>query len=91
MRLPLQASPVLRRPSRARAGSGATLSLAKTCGACTELKWPNGTGTGTCVQDCCRRVPKRVNGQTTWQTICQFESCSCGFGGFGGWLDVLFF
>lgn len=39
------------------------------CGACTELKWPNGTGTGVCRQDCC---DDRGN--------CSFQSCSCGGG-----------
>lgn len=40
------------------------------CGACTELKWPNGTGTGVCRQDCC---DDRGN--------CSFQSCPCGGGG----------
>lgn len=42
------------------------------CGACTELKWPNGTGTGACVQDCCD-----LSGN------CKFQACSCGGSGSG--------
>ena len=40
------------------------------CGACTELKWPNGTGTGACVQDCCDLLGK-----------CTIQACTCGGGG----------
>ena len=40
------------------------------CGACTELKWPNGTGTGACVQDCCDLSGK-----------CTIQACTCGGGG----------
>jgi hypothetical protein len=25
----------------------------KTCGGCTELKWPDGSGTGSCAEACC--------------------------------------
>ena len=39
------------------------------CGACTELKWPNGTGTGACVQDCCDLLGN-----------CKFQPCTCGAG-----------
>jgi len=39
------------------------------CGACTELKWPNGTGTGACMRDCCDLLGN-----------CKFEACSCGGG-----------
>jgi hypothetical protein len=42
------------------------------CGACSELKWPNGTGTGACVQDCCD-----LSGN------CKFQACPCGGGGSG--------
>ena len=42
------------------------------CGACTELKWPNGTGTGACVQDCCD-----LSGN------CKFQACPCGGSGSG--------
>jgi hypothetical protein len=42
------------------------------CGACVELKWPNGTGTGACMQDCCDLLGN-----------CKFEPCTCG-GGIGG-------
>jgi len=42
------------------------------CGACTETKWPNGTGTGACVQDCCD-----VLGH------CQIQACPCSGSGFG--------
>lgn len=37
------------------------------CGACTELKWPNGTGTGACVQDCCDLLGN-----------CKIQACPCG-------------
>jgi hypothetical protein len=37
------------------------------CGACTETKWPNGTGTGACVQDCTDVLGRHY-----------FQSCSCG-------------
>jgi len=36
------------------------------CGACTELKWPNGGGTGACVQDCCDVLGN-----------CQIKTCPC--------------
>ncbi|HEV8588820.1 MAG TPA: hypothetical protein VGQ72_08085 [Pyrinomonadaceae bacterium] len=37
------------------------------CGPCMELKWPNGTGTGACMQDCCD-----LSGN------CKFQACTCG-------------
>lgn len=40
------------------------------CGPCKELKWPNGTGTGACVQDCCD-----LSGN------CKIEACTCGGSG----------
>lgn len=43
------------------------------CGECTELKWPNGTGTGACSQSCC---DLRLN--------CKTKSCSCPSGTTGG-------
>jgi hypothetical protein len=43
------------------------------CGACVELKWPNGTGTGACMQNCCDALGK-----------CEFKACSCGGGAAGG-------
>jgi hypothetical protein len=39
------------------------------CGTCSELKWPNGTGTGACVQDCCDVLGN-----------CQIKACPCGSG-----------
>ena len=42
------------------------------CGACTELKWPNGTGTGACVQDCCDLLGN-----------CKIQACTCGGSGSG--------
>jgi|SRR5215813_1778876 len=42
------------------------------CGSCTELKWPNGTGTGACVQDCCDALGN-----------CKIQACTCGGGGSG--------
>ena len=64
-------------PSLPNTGGGGT------CGACTETRWPNGSGTGACVQDC-----TDVLGRHT------FRSCSCpssggGLGGFGAhWGNV---
>ena len=43
------------------------------CGPCVELKWPNGTGTGACMQDCCD-----LSGR------CEFKACACGGGAGGG-------
>jgi hypothetical protein len=43
------------------------------CGACSELKWPNGTGTGACMRDCCDLLGN-----------CKFEACTCGGGAGGG-------
>lgn len=40
------------------------------CGPCSELKWPNGTGTGACMQNCCDLLGN-----------CKFEACACGGGG----------
>src|SRR2546426_11924197 len=37
------------------------------CGPCKELKWPNGTGTGACVQDCCDLLGN-----------CKIQPCPCG-------------
>lgn len=46
------------------------------CGACTELNWPGGGRTGSCVQECCDVLGS-----------CTFRACACptsgGFGGFG--------
>lgn len=41
-------------------------STSGSCGSCTELKWPNGTGTGVCRQDCCDVLGR-----------CEFRSCPC--------------
>jgi hypothetical protein len=90
MRLPNQ-SPAVRRNSVPGAmGTGVTASL-RWCGACSELKWPNGTGTGVCRQDCCTSVQRWVDGHIRWVTTCQFESCSCPITGLGGWLRWLTF
>lgn len=43
------------------------------CGGCTELKWPNGTGTGACVQDCCDVLGN-----------CKITACPCSGSGSGG-------
>jgi hypothetical protein len=42
------------------------------CGPCTELKWPNGSGTGACVQDCCDLLGN-----------CKIQACTCGGSGGG--------
>ena len=42
------------------------------CGPCKELKWPNGTGTGACVQDCCDLLGN-----------CKIQACTCGGSGSG--------
>jgi hypothetical protein len=39
------------------------------CGECSPLKWPDGTNTGTCVQDCCATI--------LFSTSCQFVACAC--------------
>jgi hypothetical protein len=63
----------------ARADSSGTTTgavipaLGKSCGGCSELKWPNGTGTGACVRDCCSDIPSKDG----WQQRCQFEACAC--------------
>jgi hypothetical protein len=49
-----------------------SLQVASGCGACTETKWPNGTGTGACVQDCCDVLGN-----------CQIKACPCSGSGFG--------
>ena len=36
------------------------------CGTCTPVRWPNGTKTGSCVQECCD-----ANGN------CTSKSCTC--------------
>jgi len=63
-------------PSVRNTGSGS-------CGACTELKWPNGTGTGHCVQDCTDALGRHT-----------FQACSCGgssgLGGFGSHWGTVF-
>jgi hypothetical protein len=43
------------------------------CGGCTETKWPNGTGTGSCVQDCCDALGN-----------CKITACPCSGSGSGG-------
>jgi hypothetical protein len=40
------------------------------CGPCMELKWPNGTGTGACMQDCCDLLGN-----------CKIQACTCGGSG----------
>jgi hypothetical protein len=72
MLLPIQSKGVRRDASALPLHRGVEASARK-CGACTELKWPNGTGTGACVRDCCVSVAKGKG----WETVCQFESCSC--------------
>ena len=42
------------------------------CGPCMELKWPNGSGTGACVQDCCDLLGN-----------CKIQACTCGGAGGG--------
>jgi len=43
------------------------------CGACTELRWPTGGGTGACVRDCCDVLGR-----------CQIETCPCSGSDLGG-------
>jgi hypothetical protein len=49
-----------------RGGVTASLDTSSGCGPCTELKWPNGGGTGACAQDCCDVLGR-----------CQIQSCAC--------------
>jgi hypothetical protein len=56
-----------------------SLAVKAGCGACTELKWPNGTGTGACVQDCCD-----LSGN------CKIQACPCGGGGSGAGFGSVF-
>jgi hypothetical protein len=65
-----------------RSGGGGVIASRKSmavkagCGACSELKWPNGTGTGACMQNCCDLLGN-----------CKFQACPCGGGSgvaFGG-------
>jgi hypothetical protein len=86
MRLPIQSHGVHRTASAAPALLGVEAAM-KSCGACSELKWPNGTGTGACVKDCCTTV----NTGHGPETRCSFESCSCGFNWPGGILHWLVF
>ncbi len=85
MRLPVQSRSV-DRTAPAPVLHGVEPAL-KSCGSCSELKWPNGTGTGACVQDCCQTV-HTPNG---YETTCRFESCSCPLTLPGGVLHWLVF
>ena len=87
MLLPIQSPGVRRTPAVMPVRRGVKAALGKTCGSCTELKWPNGTGTGACVMDCCEQVPKGHG----WETICHFESCSCPISWPGSWVHWLVF
>jgi hypothetical protein len=55
-----------------RRGITASLAVSSGCGPCTELKWPNGTGTGACVEDCCDVLGR-----------CEIKSCPCSGSGAG--------
>jgi hypothetical protein len=48
----------------------ASRAISSGCGACTELKWPTGGGTGACVQDCCDVLGN-----------CQIKTCPCSSSG----------
>jgi hypothetical protein len=48
----------------------ASRAISSGCGACTEVKWPNGRGTGACVQDCCDVLGN-----------CQIKTCPCSDSG----------
>jgi hypothetical protein len=69
-------------------GGNSVVPQLTSCGTCTELKWPNGTGTGACARACCRTTPSPGGGRPI--TTCTTETCSCGprfdFGGLGGLL-----
>jgi hypothetical protein len=49
------------------------------CGACTPLRWPNGTPTGACSRACIQTLGDG-------STVSSFEACACGAGssGLGG-------
>jgi len=57
---------------------GAVVPQLPNCGPCTSLKWPNGTPTGSCGQDCTDALGNHY-----------FQTCACGgnggSGGWGGW------
>lgn len=53
-------------PSRAEIIASLDNSTSGSCGSCAELKWPNGTGTGVCRQDCCDVLGR-----------CELKSCAC--------------
>ena len=66
--------------ARTRSAGGSVIASRKGivkagCGPCMELKWPNGAGTGACVQDCCDLLGN-----------CKIQACTCGGSGvaFGG-------
>ena len=63
-----------RAETRSNGGVIASLQRVSTtgCGPCTELKWPNGTGTGACMQDCCDLLGN-----------CELKACPCGGSGSG--------
>jgi hypothetical protein len=86
MRIPDQLVPINREGARPAKGNGVTASIIKSCGSCFELRWPNGTGTGSCVQDCCTSAPRPVDGRMEWETECEIESCDCPMpGGLDRW------
>jgi hypothetical protein len=84
-----------RRGSMAPAAAGANriVQQLKSCGACSELTWPNGTPTGACARACCqpRQVCTPGAGCRT-ETVCSTETCQCeGVGGLGSWNWVFTF
>lgn len=49
------------------------------CGECTPMRWPDGTPTGACMQECCDVLGK-----------CSIKACPCGGGLFErGWGRVI--
>src|SRR4030095_6919001 len=58
------------RSGRSVIASLKSMAVRAGCGAGTELKWPNGTGTGACVQDCCDLLGN-----------CKIQACTCGSSG----------
>ena len=68
------------------AGRNTVVAQLKSCGSCTQLKWPNGTNTGACARACCTSRPSPGGGPPV--VTCSTETCQCPItgilGGFGG-------
>lgn len=71
MKIPNQSTSLRSNSFSTPVHTGIVPSIGKKCGQCTEIKWPNGTGTGARVKNCCEWViqNKKLE-QKCWTETC---------------------